>query len=250
MEFSQYLDSVRDNARQFVEAARRAGVDAPVPTCPDWTVADLARHQGRVFHWMSALVETKAQEVIDRTPFEEEAQGADDPLTFVAGGAEHALAVLGAVDPDTPVWNWFDGGPGPARFWFRRIAHETVVHRADAEAAAAAPAAALSRVEPAELAADGIDEFLAFLVLRARGGRPAGLSGSYHFHTTDVPGEWVVVFDGDDVTVRREHAKADVAVRGPASDLELFLYNRRGSEGLEVFGDPAAVAAWTEHIRF
>jgi uncharacterized protein (TIGR03083 family) len=248
MELSAYVDGVRDNARQFIQAARKAGVDAPVPTCPEWTVADLARRQGRVFHWISTLVETKAQEYIDRTPFEEEAERAD-PLTFVEAGAEHALAVLGEADPDTPVWNWFEGGPGPARFWFRRMAHETVVRRADAEAAAAGRIGE-SRVEPAELAADGIDEYLEFLAVRARGGRPPQLSGSYHFHTTDVPGEWVVVFDGDGVAVRREHAKADVAIRGAASDLELFLYNRRGSEGLETFGEPAAIAAWAEHIRF
>jgi uncharacterized protein (TIGR03083 family) len=248
MELPLYLDSVRANARQFVDAARRAGIEAPVPTCPDWTVADLCRHQGRVFHWMGNMVETKAEQYVDRTPFEQEAEQSE-PLTFVADGAEYALAVLGATDPETPVWNWFDNGPGPARFWFRRMAHETAVHRADAEAAAAGRLAP-SPVEPAELAADGIDEFLAFLTLRARGGRPPRLSGSYHFHTTDVPGEWVVVFDGENVTVRREHAKADVAVRGPASDLELFLYNRRDSEGLEIFGEPAAVAAWTEHIRF
>jgi len=248
MELSQYLDSVRDNARLFVEAVRKAGAEAPVPTCPDWTVADLARHQGRVFYWISATIETKAQEHVDRTPFEEDAERSD-PLTFVEAGAEHALAVLDAADPDTPVWNWLDQGPGPARFWFRRMAHEIVVHRADAESAAAGRIGT-SHVEPAELAADGIDEFLAFLELRGRGSRPPQLSGSYHFHTTDVSGEWVVVFDGDGVTVRREHAKADVAVRGPASDLELFLYNRRGSEGLETFGDPAAIAAWTEQIRF
>ena len=247
MELSVYLDGVRDNARLFVEAVRRAGVDAQVPTCPGWTVADLARHQGRVFYWISTLVETKAQEYIDRTPFEEEAKNAD-PLPFVERGAEHALAVLGSADPETPVWNWLDGGPGPARFWFRRLAHETVVHRADAEAATAP--AALSRVEPSELAADGIDEFLAFLGVRSGGGRTPPLSGSYHFHTTDVPGEWVVVFDGDGIAIRREHAKADVAVRGPASDLELFIYSRRGSEGLDTFGDPAALAAWTEHVRF
>lgn len=246
MEFSDYLDSVRDNARQFVEAARQAGVDAAVPTCPEWTVADLARHQGRVFRWMSEIIETKAQEYVDRRPIEEQAQRAD-PLAWVETGAEHALGVLGNADPDTPVWNWFDRGPAPALFWYRRLAHETVIHRVDAEAAAGRAAA--SRVEPAELASDGIDEYLHFLPGRGAD-KPGPLSGSYHFHTTDVPGEWVVVFDSDGVAIRREHAKADVAVRGPASDLELFLYNRRGPEGLEVFGDPAAVAAWTEHIRF
>ncbi len=247
MEISAYLDSVRDNARQFAEATRAAGVDARVPTCPDWTVADLARHQGRVFQWISEIVESKAQEYVDRKPFEEEAERSD-PLTWLEASAEKALAVLGAADPETPVWNWFGPGPAPARFWYRRIAHETAIHRVDAESAAGRSGA--SKVEPAELAADGIDEYLDFLPLRASRDKAFPLSGSYHFHTTDVEGEWVVVFDDNGVTIRREHAKADVAIRGPASDLELFLYNRGGSEGLETFGDPAAVAAWAEHIRF
>jgi uncharacterized protein (TIGR03083 family) len=250
MEISEYLDGVRTNADLFLAAARQAGVDAPVPTCPDWTVADLARHQGRVYRWVSTIIETKAQEFVSRQELEEEAKQAADPLAWLEGGAELALNVLGGADPDLPVWNWIDGGPGPVRFWHRRMAHETAIHRVDAEAAAAAPAAPQSRVEPAELASDGIDEYLAFLPLRAERGGTAGMSGSYHFHTTDVPGEWLVVFEGDAVTVSREHAKADVAVRGPASELELYLYNRRGSDGLEVFGDAAKVAAWRENIRF
>ena len=90
MELPLYLDSVRANARKFVDAARRAGVEASVPTCPDWTVADLCRHQGRVFHWMGTMVETKAQEYVDRRPFEEEAERSD-PLAFLEGGAEYAL---------------------------------------------------------------------------------------------------------------------------------------------------------------
>ncbi|MGH9009009.1 MAG: maleylpyruvate isomerase family mycothiol-dependent enzyme, partial [Acidimicrobiia bacterium] len=116
----------------------------------------------------------------------------------------------------------------------------------DAESAAGRPP---TTVEPAELASDGIDEFLAFLPIRAgRNGIP--LSGSYHFHTTDVPGEWVAAFADGNIEIRREHAKADTAVRGPASDLELFLYNRRNSDGLEIFGDPAHMAAWSKTIRF
>ncbi len=251
MEPLEYLACVRDNAALFVAAARQAGLDARVPTCPDWTVDTLVRHQGRVYWWMSTLVETKAQEYVDRKALEEEAARQEDPLAWLESGAEHALAVLGGADPDMGVWNWVDGGPGPARFWHRRMAHETVIHRVDADSAAAKTATPPSRVEPAELASDGIDEYLDFIPLRAQRGGLAGLSGSYHFHTTDVPGEWVVVFDDDGgATIRREHAKADIAVRGPASDLELFLYNRGGSDGLDIFGDPAKVAAWSETVRF
>jgi len=249
MEPSEYLDSVRANAALFIEAVRQVGLDTPVPTCPDWTVADLARHQGRVFQWMSTMLETKAQEFLSPKEFEERSKS-EEPLAWLEASAEQALATFVAADPETPIWNWVDRGPAPARFWYRRLAHETVVHRVDAEAAATAGRAAPSRVDPPELASDGIDEFLHLLPARADRYGPYPLSGSYHFHTTDVPGEWVVVFDGDGMTIRREHAKADVAVRGPAFDLELFLYGRRGSEGLEVFGDPAAVAAWNEHVRF
>ncbi|MEW6471738.1 MAG: maleylpyruvate isomerase family mycothiol-dependent enzyme [Actinomycetota bacterium] len=246
MEPFEYLDRVRDNVALFLDAARTAGVDATVPTCPEWKVADLARHQGRVFRWMCQLLESRATEYVSPKGIEAEAQD-EEPLAWLEAGAEQAFSVFGGADPETPVWNWLDGGPAPARFWYRRMAHETVIHRVDAEAAAGRPPTA---VEPAELASDGIDEYLAFLPIRVGRGGPIPLSGSYHFHTTDVPGEWVVAFDGGNVEIRREHAKADVAVRGPASDLELFLYNRRNSDGLEVFGDPAQMAAWGEVIRF
>jgi uncharacterized protein (TIGR03083 family) len=244
METSAYLTAVRDNAGLFVEAVRRAGLDAPVPTCPGWTVADLARHQGRVFRWISGMVEVGAQEFVDPKDLHEQAKIAD-PLVWLEAGAEQALAILEKADPEAAVWNWLERGPAPGRFWWRRMAHETVVHRVDAEAAAGAD----SRVEPAELASDGIDEFLQFLGARKPIEGAERLAGSFHFHTTDVAGEWVVAF-GPGVVVTREHAKADVALRGPAADLELFLYNRRGSDGLETFGDPAKVAAWPEVIGF
>lgn len=245
METSDYLDSIRDNAGRFLEAARRAGPEAPVPTCPDWTVADLARHQGRVFRWISGMVEAGAQEFVDPKDLNDQAETAD-PLPWAEEGAEQALAILKSADPEAAVWNWLERGPAPARFWWRRLAHETAIHRVDAETAAGVD----SPVEPAELASDGIDEFLTFVPVRNKPEALASLGGSFHFHTTDVAGEWMVVFGDSGVEVSREHAKADVAVRGPASGLELFLYHRRDSDGLEMFGDPARIAAWSEAIRF
>ena len=46
-------------------------------------------------------------------------------------------------------------------------------------------------------------------------------------------------FVGDSAVITREHAKGDVAVRGGASDLLLFLWHRIPADRLEVFGDPA-----------
>jgi uncharacterized protein (TIGR03083 family) len=230
---------------RFIKAAHTAGLDATVPTCPDWKVSDLAVHQGRVLRWMSALVENQSREFIHPETLGDPEED-ENPLVWLRVNAELAFEVFVDADPEAMVWNWFDNRPAPARFWFRRMAHEMVIHRADAEAAAGME----TLVEPAELAADGIDEFLQFLPARSKDPSFATPKGSYHFHTTDVSGEWVVNFHATGVAVRREHAKADVAVRGTASDLELFLYNRSGPERLEVFGEEAMLTAWTRKIRF
>lgn len=249
MEIPDWLDAVRTNSALLARAARAAGPEAPVPTTPEWTMADLLAHISAVHRWVTEILQTKAQERVRRSEVPQPGAG-DDAVEWFEAGAAGLASALEAIDPETPVWTWASDGPTPARFWARRMAHETAVHRADAESAAAAP----GPVEPAELAADGIDELLELLAAVQMGpdDRLAGFTASYHFHTTDVPGEWIIEIGGgsDRVTVRREHAKADVAVRGPASDVELFVYNRRGADGLDVFGDPALVAAWSERIRF
>src|SRR5207245_2117029 len=95
---SEYLDAVRSNAALMVDAAAKAGVDAPVPTCPEWTVADLAGHQGRVFRWMSAMVEAGAKEFIHPKPLDGAAEGGDP----TAGIAPRAPAPAPPTPPTPP----------------------------------------------------------------------------------------------------------------------------------------------------
>jgi len=42
-----------------------AGLAAPVPTCPDWTLRELAIHVGRAHRWAAEIVGTRSAEVID-----------------------------------------------------------------------------------------------------------------------------------------------------------------------------------------
>jgi uncharacterized protein (TIGR03083 family) len=152
---------------------------------------------------------------------------------LVAWAARQAIELgrtLRETDPATPVWTW--APQKDVAFIVRRMAQETAVHRWDAEAAAGEP----GPIE-AELASDGIDEFLAFFLdHRFRdGGR---LDGSVHLHATDTPGEWLVHEEPDGaLTVTAAHAKGDAAVRGPASDLLLALWRRVGLDRVEVLGD-------------
>jgi hypothetical protein len=90
-------------------------------------------------------------------------------------------------------------------------------------------------------ASDGIDEFLIRFVESSRAGEPASIGGSVHVHCTDTSGEWMLrEVDGRPVATR-EHAKGDVAARGPARDLLLVLWGRQPAASLDVLGDPAVL---------
>ncbi len=118
----------------------------------------------------------------------------------------------------------------PASFWARRMAHETAVHRADAQIATGREA----EFEP-DLAADAIDEWLGFLSGPAPGDPDPRLDALpdgavLHVHATDDglngAGEWLVRRDGIPVKVDPGHGKGDVALRGQAGRLLLVLLRR------------------------
>jgi uncharacterized protein (TIGR03083 family) len=164
-------------------------------------------------------------------------------LGWYRAGVDELVTAL-SVDPETPAWTFSPSAPDNVGWWQRRQALETAVHRWDTQSAVGGtPAAPIG----AALAVEGIDELLVeFLprLLSSAGGE--GLKGTLHLHATDTPGEWWLDFDAAGVATRREHAKADTALRGPASGLYLWLWNRQSPEaaGLEVFGRPETVTAW------
>lgn len=237
MHTDELLGSFWRDGLGLADAAEAAGLDAPVASCPGWTVADLVWHIGEV-HWFWASVVGHLWD--DPSAYEEPDRPDDDLLVaWYRGGVDRTLAILRDADPDAAVWTWAPRG-GTAGWVIRRMAQETAVHRWDAEAAAGRTWS----IDP-ELAADGIDEFLDHFTDRAAdGATPVG--GTVHLHCTDASlgegaGEWIVAEPeaGGRLDVGREHAKGDAAVRGPASDLLLVLWRRRSLDGLEVLGDRA-----------
>jgi uncharacterized protein (TIGR03083 family) len=214
----------------------RAGLDAPVPTCEGWVVGDVLGHLGRVHRSVSEILERRSTEIppveIPRPP------AGDAVLGFYEEGVSRLVAALRSVELDVPLYTW--AGPGTARFYFRRMAHELEVHRFDVESAHGVPAP----FDP-EMAVDGIDEFYDVLVpFSARRWERPLPAGSLHLHRTDGEGEWLVRAVGAEVVTTREHAKGDVAVRAGASDLFRFVWNRGRGEALEMFGDESVADEW------
>jgi uncharacterized protein (TIGR03083 family) len=231
-----------------------ADLARPVPTCPAWSLRQLITHVGRGHRWAAAIVATRSAEFI---PFRQ-APGGKLPedqrqhSEWLRGGASGLVSAIRLAD-DARVWTHL--GLGPASYWARRMAHETAVHRADAQIALGHQ----PEIEPL-IAADGIDEWLGFLASPAPGeDRPplADLTGRVlHVHATDEgldgAGEWLIQPTPDGVTVRAGHGRGDVAIRGPASALLLLLVRRLSptDPSVQVMGDPALLAALLAAIPF
>ena len=234
------LATVPISSARLAAAARQAGMEAPVPTCPGWTVQRLVDHTGKVLRYVGKVVETGAP--FDARSLPRPPAGALVVQWFEEMAAT-TVAALAAKDPEDELWNWA-GEPPVVAFWIRRMAHELAVHGADAELAAGQ----VPELDPRQ-AADGIDELLTILLPAkvGAGTDPTGL-GSLHVHCTDAEGEWLVTPSATGVEVSRAHAKGDAALRGPASDLLLRLYNR--GEGGEEVGQAGVVAAFTGRFTF
>jgi uncharacterized protein (TIGR03083 family) len=235
---TRYLDSLRADADLLLRTASGA-LGRPVPTCPGWTCERLVGHVGRVWRWTAAWVRGERGREVEQAP------PGDAVVSWSRTGLDEVVGAIEAADPEAEVDTWV--GRQPALFWPRRMAVEAALHRVDAQLAVGDPAP----VDTA-LALDGIDEMLT-VILPLRGAAELHGDGeTIHLHATDdLPageGEWLVTLRAGGVAVERTHAKGDVAVRAPASELLLLLWNRADPERCEVFGDRGLLDRWRHAV--
>jgi uncharacterized protein (TIGR03083 family) len=245
VEIAEHIEELRQQGIALADVAGRAGLDAPVPPCTPWQVKDLLRHTGFIHRWAASHIVLPAQEVRDG-PSEEEIlrSGAPDSelLDWFRDGHAALVRALQEADPAMETAT-FMAAPSPLAFWARRQAHETAIHRADAERAAGDVPD-----YPAEFAADGIDELIMGFGRRRKYQPADGASGILRVTAEDTGDGWqvcladgriqaarepTVVVGGHEpaaVTAGLESAdtglSADCVVSGPASAVYLFLWNR------------------------
>ncbi|WP_284117256.1 maleylpyruvate isomerase family mycothiol-dependent enzyme [Streptomyces fragilis] len=246
MSIADHVEFLRGEGESLAAAAKEAGTDAPVPTCPGWRVRDLVRHTGAVHRWATAFVAlglTSPRRIEDAP----ELDGAELLAWFADGHAE-LTRTLASADPATDCWH-FLRAPSPLAFWARRQAHETAVHRMDAEAARGLEPTPVAT----EFAVDGIDEllcgFLARRSSRVRSPEPRLL----RVRATDVADAvWPLHLSQDPpVTVRGTDGAVatdpDCELSGTAAELYPALWNRAPIPS--VTGDAATAALWRETAR-
>ncbi|MGD9486133.1 maleylpyruvate isomerase family mycothiol-dependent enzyme [Streptomyces sp. TRM70308] len=258
--YGRYCDELLTQTRALCAVLTTADLGRTVPTCPDWTLAQLAEHVGQAQRWAAHLVRTRATADVDEEDIPDYAAPAHTDAealsAWLADAADEASAALLAAGPGTEVWTWWT--QQRTDFWARRMTLETVVHRADACLAAGIP----FTVTP-EVAVDAVDEWLELVCSPALWeykeelrGLSARAGESLHLHATDAPAEygaeWTVELGASGLAWRRGHAKATVALRGPLTDVLLAFYRRLPltSERVEVLGDRELLEFWLERASF
>jgi uncharacterized protein (TIGR03083 family) len=246
MEVDEHIAALRLDGGRLAVAAAAAGLDAPVPTCPEWVVRDLVRHQGGVHRWATGVVagprtevwNVELEEVVGTWP-------ADAALVeWFEEGHAALVAALCAASPDLDCWT-FLAAPSPLAMWARRQAHETAMHRVDAELAAGGSPTPFT---PA-FAADGIDELLSCFITRPGRGARSDPAKSLRVHCSDTTESWLVEFTADSVVTTRDGGTADCDVRGQASDLYQAVWNRRPVDDLVIEGDAAVLKTFLNQVQ-
>ena len=204
------------------DGAEAADLAAPVPSCPGWTLADLAGHLGEVHTWVVGAIR-------DGHPDTEVTPPAD-PAALPGWYREQAdglLAVLREVGPSADAWT-FGPKPRTTQFWFRRQMHETSMHLWDALAARqAGPEALRYGGDPATAAVrahDAVDEVVTmFFPRQVRLGRIPALDRSLAVTAIETGHRWLLATDG---LAGPDPVGVDAALKAPSEDLALLLWRR------------------------
>ena len=248
------LDVIDRHTRGLAALAAAADPATPVPTCGDWTMADLTFHLYEVQHFWANTIEKRpaGPEAYDRPE-----RPADDALPQALNGVTERLQqALDGLDPGAHAWSWStEPSDHNIAFTLRRQSHEAAMHHIDA---AIAVKAAIPEVAP-KLAADGLDELIDLMLA----GVPAWATFTPGEHiarvrATDTDDEWtfrIGHISGTstdtgttyDALPAAELVSGDfeptATVRGPALDMLRWMWGRGGLDRWDVTGDPATTAA-------
>ncbi len=240
METAEFVRVLDREGRLLATAAEEAGIDAKVPTCPEWQVRDLLRHTGLVHRWAAAFVaegHTSYHPADDGLP---DLDGAE-LVAWFREGHRFLVDTLSSAAPDVRCWHFLPA-PSPLAFWARRQAHETTVHRIDAESARGGAPTGIGT----DFAVDGIDELLRGFHARPKSRVRSEEPRILRVRATDADDAvWTVRLSAEPpATERDDTGEADCEVTGPAAQLYLSLWNRRPYP--DVTGDTSVAALWRE----
>lgn len=242
-----FLGVLDAEGARIAQIAREQRLTPQIPFCPGWTMRDLVAHLGFVYRWAHTVVAERRSEPPDAAERAALADPDPDDDAGVVDRLEQAHARLVTTLHEAPLtlscWTMW---PSVGRdFWIRRQAHETLVHRVDAENAVLNSAQGGEALESA-VASDGVDEMVCGFARRYRERLRADRPRMLALRATDTGHSWWIGLGPDEPVFGRGSAPtpADTEVRAHSGELLLLLWNRRTADGLDVRGDHDVLETW------
>lgn len=187
-----HLEGLRAALVALVRYADRAGLDAPVPTCPGWTVRDLVVRTSAAHRATAAML--RGAELGEPAP------PTGDPMESLRDGAIELVEAITRTQQG---------------FWARRACHQTTLRAVDALAASLGrPAHPSETWIGTELALDGIDEVLTGFATRPTSRLHAAEDAVLVVDPVDAP-DWWWVRVGPGPALARRGAGPRPEVPGP-----------------------------------
>lgn len=149
--FPRLLERIEAEAELMAGSAEGADPELEVPGCPGLTLGDTVRHVGSVYRMALAWVRSGVRP----TAWQREPDEDQSVTDYLRAGMRAVVDQLTAHPPDTPCPTWWPEHETYG-FWYRRLAHETTVHRVDVQSAAGLEPDEV----PRDVAVDGVDEVL------------------------------------------------------------------------------------------
>ncbi|MFJ5548904.1 maleylpyruvate isomerase family mycothiol-dependent enzyme [Streptomyces sp. NPDC093225] len=216
-------------------------LDAQVPTCPEWTLFDLAQHLGEGRRKWAGIV---AAGPADAPPAASGPAGAPTPprerealVAWLAASTQLLLDALREAGPDRGCWTWWGDSQSPQTCGAvaRHQLQEVAVHTYDAQITVGAP-----QPLPDEVALDGVDEFLTTCCATTAAWPHEPATVDYH---AAEGRSWRLRLSADGARVTAPPTPAtdpdatDASARGAAADLVLAFYGRVPVDSLKLDGD-------------
>jgi uncharacterized protein (TIGR03083 family) len=254
------INSVTKQTRLLASWVRHADPSLPVPSCPDWTLADLVEHVGATQQWVATLIEKR---IVDphaafAVTWDEAPAQATAWTDWLHRGAERAAAAFAGASAGADVFDPSGSNDG-LTFWQRRLFGEVSVHRIDAALTVG------RRYElAAPLAGVAIDDWLDTISSAGWAANVPGFADAMRgegqriaWVADDIDRAWILRRGDAALTLTREGgatvANTDVTVQGSAVDL-LHVVSRRRPLGenttCRVTGDRAELDHLIDNLKW
>ncbi|MFI9787618.1 maleylpyruvate isomerase family mycothiol-dependent enzyme [Kitasatospora sp. NPDC051984] len=234
--FADVLRLIDDRSAAFRAAIAAApSLDAPVPSCPGWTLRDLVQHIGEGRRAWAATIAAGPAATTKLAPLGDATapEGREALVGWLAESTELLLDALREAGPGRVCWGWWGKSQTPltSRAVARRQLHEITVHTWDAQFTIGA-----AEPLPAEVAVDTVEEFLSTVCTTTEAWPHEPATADYHA-TEGRSWRNQVSADGAVLVPVPADATGTATAEGPASDMALMLYGRLPLESVKLGGE-------------